>query len=64
VEEDRVVVEARTTCVARQGLVYENELLILLRCKENKIVSIYEHLDQQTTLAFERQLSDALSQSH
>jgi uncharacterized protein len=55
-EEDRVVVEARTTCVARQGPVYDNELLILLRCKDGKIASIYEHLDQQTTLEFERKM--------
>jgi ketosteroid isomerase-like protein len=60
-EEDRVAVEIRTTCVTRRGPVYENELLVLLRCKENKIVSIYEHLDQQTTLAFERQMRDASS---
>jgi len=58
-EEDRVVVEAHTVCVSRQGPVYDNELLILLRCKDNKIVSIYEHLDQQTTLQFERNLRSA-----
>jgi uncharacterized protein len=63
-EEDRVVVEARTRCVARQGPVYENELLILLRCQDGKIVSIYEHLDQQTTLQFERNLHAALHESH
>jgi ketosteroid isomerase-like protein len=55
-EADRVAVEARTRCEARQGLVYENELLILLRCRNGKIVSIYEHVDQQTTLEFERKL--------
>jgi ketosteroid isomerase-like protein len=63
-EEDRVAVEARTTCATRLGLVYDNELLILLRCKDGKIVSIYEHLDQQTTLEFERKLHNALRESH
>jgi ketosteroid isomerase-like protein len=55
-EEDRVAVEARTRCVTQQGLVYENELLILLRCRDGKIVSIYEHVDQQTALEFEHKL--------
>src|SRR6266404_5122915 len=43
-EEDRVVVEVKTRCKSRQGMVYENELLVLLRCRDGKIVSIYEHL--------------------
>ena len=59
-EQDRVAVEARTRCETRQGLVYDNELLILLRCRDGKIVSIYEHVDQQTTLEFERKLHEAL----
>jgi uncharacterized protein len=59
-EDDRVVVEARTRCVTRYGLVYENELLILLRCRDGQIVSIYEHLDQQTTLQFERKLHELM----
>jgi ketosteroid isomerase-like protein len=59
-EADRVAVEARTRCEARLGPVYENELLILLRCKNGKIVSIYEHVDQQTTLEFERRLHAAM----
>ena len=58
-EGDRVAVEARTRCASRRGLVYENELLILLRCRDGKIVSIYEHVDQQTTLEFERALAAA-----
>jgi uncharacterized protein len=58
-EADRVAVEARTRCVTQKGLVYENELLILLRCRNEKIFSIYEHLDQQTTIAFERELRGA-----
>lgn len=59
-EEDRVAVEARTRCETHLGLVYENELLILIRCKDGKIVNIYEHVDQQTTLEFERKLHAAL----
>lgn len=62
-EEDRVAVELRTRCVARQGLVYENELLVLIRCRDGKIASIYEHVDQQTTLDFERKLQAALRES-
>lgn len=62
-EEDRVALEVRTRCVARQGLVYENELLILIRCRGGKIASIYEHVDQQTTLEFERRLQAALDGS-
>jgi ketosteroid isomerase-like protein len=58
-EADRVAVEARTRCVTQQGLVYANELLILIRCRSGKILSIYEHLDQQTTIAFERELRGA-----
>jgi ketosteroid isomerase-like protein len=62
-EGDRVAVEARSRCETRQGLVYENELLVLLRCRDGKIVSIYEHLDQQSTLEFERKLRAALGAS-
>ncbi len=60
-EDDRVAVEAITRCRAHNGLVYENELLVLLRCRNDRIVSIYEHLDQQTSLAFERALKDSLA---
>jgi ketosteroid isomerase-like protein len=59
-EADRVAVQARTRCEARVGPVYENELLILLQCRDGKIVSIYEHVDQQTTLEFERELHAAM----
>lgn len=56
-EEDRVAAEMRSRCVTHSGLVYENELLVLIRCKDGKIVSLYEHLDQQTSLAFEQALA-------
>jgi len=59
-EADRVAAEMRTRCVSRQGLVYENELLVLIRCRDGRIASIYEHVDQQTTLEFERKLQAAL----
>jgi ketosteroid isomerase-like protein len=59
-EDDRVAVEARTRCETRQGLVYENELLILMRCRNGKIVSIYEHVDQLTSMEFERNLHESL----
>jgi uncharacterized protein len=55
-EDDRVAVEAITRCKTAHGLAYENELLVLLRCRDGRIVSIYEHLDQQTALAFEKSL--------
>jgi ketosteroid isomerase-like protein len=58
-EDDRVCIEFRTTCYAHKGLVYENEMLVLVRCRDGKIVSIYEHLDQASTLAFERKLAEA-----
>lgn len=61
-EDDRVAVEARTRCRTHKGLVYENELLVLIRCKDDRIASIYEHLDQQTTLQFERALRESLAQ--
>jgi ketosteroid isomerase-like protein len=55
-EDDRVTVEIITTCRTRSGLTYKNELLVLVRLRQDKIVSIYEHLDQQTSLEFERLL--------
>jgi ketosteroid isomerase-like protein len=55
-ENDRVVVEAITRCATHTGLRYENELLVLIRCREGRIASIYEHLDQQTALKFDEQL--------
>lgn len=60
VEEDRVAVEARTRCETHNGLIYENELLVLIRCRDGKITSIYEHLDQQASLGFERALQAAV----
>ena len=53
-EDDRVVLEATTRCETHTGIVYENEFLLLFRCKNNKIVSIYEHCDQQAVFALER----------
>lgn len=55
-EADRVAVEAITRCATHSGLRYENELLVLIRCREGRIASIYEHLDQQTALEFDRRL--------
>ena len=55
-EDDRVVLEATTKCETHNGIVYENELLLLFRCKNGKIASIYEQCDQQAVLAFERAL--------
>jgi len=60
-EDDRVVVEAVTRCTTHHGLAYENELLVLFRCRDAKIVGIYEHLDQQTALQFERTLRESLA---
>lgn len=53
-EADRVAAEMRSRCITHGGLVYENEMLVLIRCRDGKIVSLYEHLDQQTSLAFEK----------
>jgi ketosteroid isomerase-like protein len=58
-EEDRVVIEFRTTAKTHSGLDYENEMLVLVRCKDGKIVSIYEQLDQPTALAFAQKLREA-----
>jgi len=60
-EADRVVLEARTRSTTHSGLVYENEFLILFRCRDGKIVSIYEHCDQQAVLEFARAVSNAAS---
>jgi uncharacterized protein len=56
-EEDRVVLEATTRSTTHSGIVYENEFLLLFRCRDGKIVSIYEHLDQQAVLEFARALT-------
>jgi uncharacterized protein len=56
-EDDRVAAQMTSRCVTHSGLVYENELLVLIRCKDGKIATIYEHLDQQTSLEFERKLA-------
>ena len=60
-EDDRVVAEIRTCGETHGGLRYVNELLTLIRCSEGKIVHLYEHVDQQTTLAFERSLAQSAS---
>ncbi len=61
-EEDRVAAHMTTRCKTHGGLVYENELLVLIRCKDGKIASIYEHLDQQTSLEFEKRMAEAAAQ--
>lgn len=58
-EADRVAVEFRTEARTHRGLEYENEMLVLARCRNDKIVSIYEHVDQQTALAFAKALRDS-----
>jgi ketosteroid isomerase-like protein len=58
-EDDRVVLEARTRSTTHTGIVYENEFLILFRCRHGKIASIYEHCDQQAVLEFARAVSNA-----
>lgn len=58
-EDDRVAAHMTTRCETHGGLVYENELLALIRCQDGKVASIYEHLDQQTSLEFERRLAGA-----
>jgi uncharacterized protein len=58
-EEDRVVLEATTRSTTHSGIVYENEFLILFRCRQGQIVSIYEHCDQQAVLEFARAVSDS-----
>lgn len=62
-EDDRVAVEMITRCATHGGLKYENELLVLIRCKDGKIASIYEHLDQQTSLEFESRMAAASGQA-
>jgi ketosteroid isomerase-like protein len=60
-EGDRVAVEAITHCRTHGGLAYDNELFILVHCRDGKIQSIYEHLDQQTALAFDCKLQAELT---
>lgn len=62
-EDDRVAVELITRCATHSGLEYENELLVLIRCRDGKIANIYEHLDQQTSLEFERRMAAASGQA-
>lgn len=57
-EGDRVAVELFTRCASHNGLKYENELLVLLWCRDGKICRIYEHVDQMTALDFERRLAE------
>lgn len=63
VEEDRVAAKMTSRCVTHSGLIYENEMLVLVHCQAGKIVSLYEHLDQQTALEFERKLQVSMSTS-
>lgn len=59
-EADRVAAKMTSRCVTHGGLVYENEMLVLIQCRAGKIVSLYEHLDQQTSLEFERNLQASM----
>ena len=61
-QDDRVAAELITRCATHTGLEYENELLVLIRCRDGKIVHIYEHVDQGTTLDFDRRLAASLEQ--
>jgi ketosteroid isomerase-like protein len=56
-EEDRVVVDLLTECKTLNGIDYVNDLMTLLRCRDGKIASMFEHVDQATTLAFERKMA-------
>lgn len=56
-EDDRVVLEAHTRCKARSGPVYDQRPLLLFRCRDGKIASIYESIDPFSTLKFERELA-------
>lgn len=60
-EDDRVAAQLITRCATHGGLKYENELLVLIRCKDGKIASIYEHLDQATSLEFESRMAAAVA---
>ncbi len=55
-EADRVVVEFTARGEAHGGQIYENEFLSLFRFRDGKIVTLYEHCDQQSVFAFERSL--------
>jgi ketosteroid isomerase-like protein len=59
-EDDRVAVEAWTHCKTHSGLAYDNEMLILIRCRDGRIASIYEQLDQQRTFEFEKKLQASM----
>jgi hypothetical protein len=61
-EEDRVAAEIITRCKTHGGIDYENEILVLVRCKDGQVASIYEHLDQATSLEFERRVAAAAGQ--
>jgi ketosteroid isomerase-like protein len=58
-EDDRVAAQMTTHCETHSGVVYDNEIMALIRCADGKITSIYEHLDQATSLAFEQKLASA-----
>jgi ketosteroid isomerase-like protein len=53
-EGDRVAIQLRTVCRARNGVEYDQEGLHLVRCRGGQVISVYEQIDQQSTLAFER----------
>lgn len=50
-EADRVVVEFTARGETRNAKIYENEYLSRFRFRDGKIVSLYEHCDQQAVLA-------------
>jgi ketosteroid isomerase-like protein len=58
-EGDRVCIEFHSKNVTHTNRKYENEMLCLHRLRDGKIVNIYEHVDQGTTLAFMKVLKDA-----
>jgi len=49
-EQDRVVVEFTAHGETHSGQTYDNEYLCLYRMRDGKIVSVYEHCDQQAVL--------------
>jgi ketosteroid isomerase-like protein len=51
-EEDRVAVKTRATGVSHNGAEYRNEYMILLTCRDNKIVSVYQHCNIDAIMTF------------
>lgn len=57
-QDDRVAAELFTRCSSINGFKYENELLVLIWCRDGRIARLYEHVDQLTALEFERKLAE------